>query len=110
MPSCFFIGHRDAPGELLPHIRVAAEELIVRKGVTDFYVGSRGGFDRLAAAAVLELRAAYPDIRLYRVLAYHPTVRDAPYKAKRACPVWKTRESTTKTLPSNSLAAFTALS
>ena len=76
MPSCFFIGHRDAPGELLPHIRAAAEELIVRKGVTDFYVGSRGNFDRLAAAAVLSLRETYPRVRLYRVLAYHPFERD----------------------------------
>ena len=72
MPSCFFIGHRDAPGELLPHIRAAAEELIVRKGVTDFYVGSRGNFDRLAAAAVRELRERYPQVRLFLVLAYLP--------------------------------------
>jgi hypothetical protein len=72
MPSCFFIGHRDAPESLLPKVRVAAEGLILREGVTDFYVGSRGSFDRLAAAVVRELMEEYPQVRLYRVLAYLP--------------------------------------
>ena len=72
MPSCFFIGHRDAPVGLLPQVRAAVEGLIMREGVTDFYVGSRGSFDRLAAAAVRELRETYPQIRLYLVLAYLP--------------------------------------
>ena len=72
MPSCFFIGHRDAPGSLLPAVRAAAEGLIREEGVTDFYVGSRGSFDRLAAGAVLELKEAHPQVRLYRVLAYLP--------------------------------------
>ena len=72
MPSCFFIGHRDAPADLLPQVQAAVEGLIVREGVTDFYVGSRGSFDRLAAAAVRELRATYPQIQLYLVLAYLP--------------------------------------
>lgn len=77
MPSCFFIGHRDAPESLLPTVRSAVERLIRKEGVTDFYVGSRGSFDRLASSAVLGLRATYPDLRLYRVLAYHPAERDA---------------------------------
>ena len=70
MSSCFFIGHRDASSELLPAVRAAAERLIREEGVTDFYVGSRGNFDRLAAAAVRGLRESYPDVRLYLVLAY----------------------------------------
>ena len=74
MPSCFFIGHRDAPKELLPAIRAAAERLI-REEVTDFYVGSRGSFDRLAASAVRALRESYPEIRLFLVLAYLPSAR-----------------------------------
>ncbi len=76
MSSCFFIGHRDAPASLLPSVRAAGEDLIRREGVTDFYVGSRGAFDRLAASAVLGLKRAYPEIRLYRVLAYLPMGRD----------------------------------
>ena len=72
MPSCFFIGHRDAPESLLAAVRAAAEGLIREKGVSDFYVGSRGSFDRLAAKAVRELRERYPEVRLYLVLAYLP--------------------------------------
>ena len=63
MPSCFFIGHRDAPGSLFEAVRAAAEGLIREEGVTDFYVGSRGSFDRLAAAAVRELQESYPEIK-----------------------------------------------
>ena len=72
MSSCFFIGHRDAPESLRPAVRAAAEGLILCEGVGDFYVGSRGNFDRMAAGAVLELMAEYPQVRLYRVLAYLP--------------------------------------
>ena len=72
MPSCFFIGHRDAPESLLPLVQAAVEGLVLRQGVTDFYVGSRGSFDRLAARAVLSLREDRPPIRLYLVLAYLP--------------------------------------
>lgn len=77
MSSCFFIGHRDAPGSLLPAVRAAAEGLIRDEGVTDFYVGSRGSFDRLAAAAVRELRERWPEVRLFLVLAYLPAAGEA---------------------------------
>jgi len=76
MSSCFFIGHRDAAEELLPRISAAVETLIHKEGVTDFYVGSRGRFDRLAAAAVRRLMETYSEVRLYRVLAYLPTEAD----------------------------------
>lgn len=72
MPSCFFIGHRDAPESLRASVWAAAEGLIREEGVTDFYVGRRGNFDRLAAAAVRELRERYPQVRLFLVLAYLP--------------------------------------
>ena len=80
MSSCFFIGHRDAPESLLPLVREAVEGLVLQEGVTDFYVGSRGSFDRLAGAAVRGLMPTYPHIRLYQVLAYLPTkgVGEAP--------------------------------
>ncbi len=76
MSSCFFIGHRDAPGSLLPVVRKAVENMIRNEGVHDFYVGSRGNFDRLAAAAVRELMETYPQVCLYRVLAYLPGEED----------------------------------
>ena len=72
MPSGFFIGHRDAPESLLPQVRAAVERLILREGVTDFYVGSRGSFDRMAARAIRELMKTHPQIYLYLVLAYLP--------------------------------------
>ena len=72
MSSCFFIGHRDAPESLRTAVRAAVERLIHCEGVGDFYVGSRGSFDRMAAGAVLELMEEYPQVRLYRVLAYLP--------------------------------------
>lgn len=72
MSSCFFIGHRDAPGAVRAAVCAAAERLIREEGIRDFYVGSRGNFDRLAASAVRELRESYPEIRLLLVLAYLP--------------------------------------
>lgn len=77
MSSCFFIGHRDAPGSLLTAVRAVVEGLIREEGVNDFYVGSRGNFDRLAAAAVRELRERYPQVRLYLVLVYLPPAGEA---------------------------------
>ena len=74
MKSCFMFGHSDCPDTMLPKI----EEAIVNcysKGVTAFYVGSRGRFDGLAATAVKRVKQQYSDIRLYLLLAYHPGER-----------------------------------
>ena len=49
------------------------------EGVEDFYVGSRGNFDRLAARAVLWLMGRHKGVRLYRVLSYLPAAgEEAP--------------------------------
>ena len=50
--SCFFIGHREAPESIYPELAQTVEQLI-EQGVTDFYVGHYGNFDRLAARAVI---------------------------------------------------------
>lgn len=74
MKSCFMFGHADCPDSMLPKI----EEAIVNcysNGVTAFYVGSRGRFDRLAATAVKRVKQQYSNIRLYLLLAYHPAER-----------------------------------
>ena len=81
MATCFFIGHRDAPEELLPLISDAAERLITDCDVTAFYVGGYGAFDRIAGRAVVVLKKKYSHIRLYRVIAYHPAER--PQKAPK---------------------------
>lgn len=81
MKSCFFIGHREADERLLPTLVNAIERLVVLEGVTCFYVGGYGGFDRVAATAVKQVKQRYPEIILMLVLPYHPAERpiEAPY-------------------------------
>ena len=72
MNSCFFIGHREANDEILLYVKKAAGELVRQDTVRDFYVGRYGNFDRIAGEAISQLKMAFPFIRLYRVLPYHP--------------------------------------
>ncbi len=75
MKSCFFIGHREASSEVLPALREAVERHIVDYGVTEFVVGNYGGFDRMAAKAVIEAKTRHPQITLTLLLPYHPAER-----------------------------------
>lgn len=75
MKSCFFIGHREASSEVLPALREAVERHIVDYGVTEFIVGNYGGFDRMAAKAVIEAKTRHPQITLTLLLPYHPAER-----------------------------------
>lgn len=75
MKSCFFIGHREASSEILPVLRNAVERHIVEYGVTEFIVGHYGGFDRLAAKAVIDAKAQHPEITLSMLIPYHPAER-----------------------------------
>ena len=75
MKSCFFIGHHDTEIEVAPLLAEAVKRHIVEYGVTDFYVGHYGGFDRMAAHAVKEARKLHPEVRLMLVLPYHPAIR-----------------------------------
>ena len=75
MKSCFFIGHREASSEILPALRAAVERHIVDYGVTEFIVGNYGGFDRMAAKAVIEAKTRHPQITLTLLLPYHPAER-----------------------------------
>lgn len=70
--SCFMFGHADCPDSMLPRIEEAVDRCYSKYGITAFYVGNRGRFDRLAAAAVKHAKQQYPDIALYLLLAYHP--------------------------------------
>lgn len=45
-------------------------EPLISDGADTFYLGGRGGFDRLAAGVMLELKKTYPHIHLVLVLAY----------------------------------------
>lgn len=74
MKSCFLFGHADCPDQVLPKLEQAIETAI-SNGVTDFYVGNRGAFDRLATTAVKRAKRKFPGVRLYLLLAYHPAER-----------------------------------
>lgn len=71
---CFFIGHRDTPEHVYPALEQAVEQLITQ-GVTEFYVGNHGSFDRLAARTVIAAKQRRPQVRLTMLLAYHPGER-----------------------------------
>lgn len=73
--SCFFIGHREADERLLPELEKCVVRLILEEGVSNFYVGGYGGFDRLAATAVKKVKAQHPGIMLMLVLPYLPAER-----------------------------------
>lgn len=73
--SCFFIGHREAGPEILPALEDAIEKHISEYGVTEFIVGHYGGFDRLAARALVSAKKRHPEIRLLILIPYHPAER-----------------------------------
>lgn len=75
MKSCFFIGHREASSEILPALAEAVEKHITEYGVTEFIVGNYGGFDRVAAKAVIAAKARHPGITLSMLIPYHPAER-----------------------------------
>ena len=47
-----FFGHRDSPETIKPKIRAAVIDLIENHGVTMFYVGNQGNFDRLVRSVL----------------------------------------------------------
>lgn len=70
--TCFFIGHRDAPDTIYPVLLAEVERHIAELGVGEFIVGHCGRFDSLAARAVKELKAQYPEVELTLLLPHHP--------------------------------------
>lgn len=73
--SCFFIGHREESEEIYADLRAAVEQHIVEFGVTEFIVGQYGGFDKLAARAVIDAKKTHPEVILTLILPYHPAER-----------------------------------
>ena len=72
---CFFIGHRDTPETVKPALQAAVEQHIVEYGVTEFIVGNYGGFDHMAAKAVISAKKRHPGITLSMLIPYHPAER-----------------------------------
>ena len=75
MKTCFLIGHRDAPFELRDRLKQAIDTAITEHGIEEFVVGHYGGFDRLAAVCLAEMKQRHPEIRLVLLLPYHPAER-----------------------------------
>lgn len=74
MGSCFLFGHASCTEAILPNLAQAIEDCY-SIGIHSFYVGNRGRFDSLAAAAVKRAKQEHQDIQLFLVLAYHPAER-----------------------------------
>lgn len=76
MKTCSFFGHRDVYDDidekLLEHIEYAINIL----GITTFYVGGNGDFDKKVAAIMMDVRKKYPQIQLVLAYAYLPTKKD----------------------------------
>lgn len=66
--SCFFTGHRIIPQadreRIKTRLRLECIKLIENYGVTHFIAGGALGFDTLAELMILDLKAAYPQIKL----------------------------------------------
>ncbi len=69
--SCFLFGHADAPQDIIPRLMQEIENQ-VSKGITIFYVGYHGNFDRLAISALRAVKRRHSEITLILLLAYHP--------------------------------------
>lgn len=74
---CFLIGHRETTDALYPALYDAVVRHMVVYDVGEFVVGQYGGFDRLAARALHDVKGRFPGIRLTLLLAYHPAERGA---------------------------------
>ena len=68
--TCTFFGHKDTPSDIRDKLKETIIMLIQEKGVTDFYVGNHGNFDKMVLSVLKELSKIYPPIRYSVVLAY----------------------------------------
>ncbi|MEE1280075.1 MAG: hypothetical protein UHH95_04505 [Oscillospiraceae bacterium] len=57
--TCTFFGHRDAPKEIEPSLRLALMDLIENKGVDRFYVGNNENFDYMVRKNLRLLKEKY---------------------------------------------------
>ena len=69
MSICTFIGHRHCPETIRTVLRESIMELIKNKGITRFYVGTHGEFDRMVYEVLCEIEFSHR-IDVYVVLAY----------------------------------------
>ena len=73
MKTCVFFGHRDLEVEQYKEKLLSIlTDLIENKGITQFYSGFRGDFDRFCSFLISELKVRYPQIENTLVLSYIP--------------------------------------
>ena len=73
--SCFFIGHREITGNILPKLEREIDRHINELGVNEFFVGNYGEFDRMVAHLLKLAKKHYPQITLSLLTPYHPSER-----------------------------------
>lgn len=73
---CTFFGNRDTPQEIEPILYQTMIRLIKEQGVTLFYVGNHGRFDRMAYHCLKRVKQQFPLIQYFVVLAYLPRGKD----------------------------------
>lgn len=73
MAICCFCGHGDASDTIRPALARLIEEHIRYFGITEFWVGNYGRFDRMACSLVCSAKKNHPEIRLCLLLPYIPT-------------------------------------
>ncbi len=80
MRSCVFFGHRQMQYEKYrAQIEKCIVDLIENHGVTQFYSGGRGDFDRICSVIVGGFKRKYPYIRNTLVLSYIPLEKENFY-------------------------------
>ena len=70
--TCTFFGHRNTSESIAPTLWKTLVELVENHNVDLFYVGNHGHFDSIVLKALKKLKALYPHISYYIVLAYMP--------------------------------------
>ena len=69
---CALFGNRDCPYLKEEALEDLICNLIQKRGVTCFYVGNHGEFDRKSAQVLKKVSKQFDWVRYYVVLAYHP--------------------------------------
>lgn len=71
-----FFGHSTVSPHIKPLLRKTVVDLIVNKGIKEFYVGNHGAFDGMVRKVLKELKDEYPSIKYNVVLAYLPVKKE----------------------------------